>query len=933
MSIIELQFSKAAFLAAQRAALLRQRICRSPITVEGTQILIDRIEFGDSDLRHDVPTQFPVFFASETSTAPGISVDGFQTQLAQDVTVFITTVDDVLAHPNQAPGILFPVSGTLVFNLDFFALDTECFFRTELSSVEPAALTLLPPGLPLDPTLFLNQITSTLQGLIPGSTAAAGLAPLASLWAKFVNAGVSVDPALERITFRAQIGGDNESAITPWKAFFNGSFADRIGTAGWSTYIDAGLLTEWFKAQINAQIGTLDVDHLQLFVGCNYSNASAKATFTLDVQAVYELPAFLGDVSRDPYITMVLSVDGLNTLKLLVDYSNVIEVIHSFAIVEFALPTLSEMIEGLLQGAVDVELADVNSGNDPPYCQKIDTALIQCRKWVRLPQVLPGTLASVVELRALEDGIAFAGPLSSAVLSPPALSIDAGPFVWAPPHISCGQSSRATVANFRANAASESTLRAQIHLNDLGTTPIYLCGAPAVINDPSGLYAAATISVDQPQLPSTITVTVKPPGPTYPLDMVVTTTAGTRLIRVPAPPAITSAIVYFLVGAVEVQLKTCDLILNPWFLGSRIFDVGWIIDPLVDPDPEFTEHLWNVEITGLETNDRVDALDASGQRLASSAAQAASVLRLSFSAPPGQSKDFSLSLNKGRALGAETMDRRESRTLDASRGAGIDIRQQPLVRVRSIALGQRAQSLLPLPWLGSAGVAVVMEDTILGFDLSNPGLPTPVGQWMVEGLRGALVWRNQLLAFGVEGFANLQRGGVQAHTGRCERLEIRDVAVGREMIHVLTEESLEVRSSQLCTVHSIPVPGGRTLLPIGRWLYVGGANGLSVYDTHQERTPRLIASTEPRRIVRLARFLDSRSDRILAILSDGSAQEYVFANDALHRAAHYGRTPWFARSLRCGRSMVTLDGDGRSLHIGNLGVSRWVVPIAGSSVA
>jgi hypothetical protein len=71
MSIIELQFSKAGFLAAQRAALQRQRICRSPMTVEGTQILIDRIVFGNTDLRHDVPTQFPVFFASETSTAPG----------------------------------------------------------------------------------------------------------------------------------------------------------------------------------------------------------------------------------------------------------------------------------------------------------------------------------------------------------------------------------------------------------------------------------------------------------------------------------------------------------------------------------------------------------------------------------------------------------------------------------------------------------------------------------------------------------------------------------------------------------------------------------------------------------------------------------------------------------------------------------------------
>src|SRR5688572_12707723 len=103
MAYIEFQVSTAAFLAAQRTALRSRQICTIPQTVAGIQIVIDKIEFGNNAIRHDVFTTYSVFFSSLTSYKPGEEVDGKQTQIAQDVTVHVTTMSDIMSRPNQAP--------------------------------------------------------------------------------------------------------------------------------------------------------------------------------------------------------------------------------------------------------------------------------------------------------------------------------------------------------------------------------------------------------------------------------------------------------------------------------------------------------------------------------------------------------------------------------------------------------------------------------------------------------------------------------------------------------------------------------------------------------------------------------------------------------------------------------------------------------------
>src|ERR1700747_2355137 len=84
MSIIEFQLSTPAFLAAQRNALRSLQICRPAPSPEG--VLLDKIEFGNNTIRHNVDESFSVFFDSLTSDRPGEDVGGYQTQIAQDVT-------------------------------------------------------------------------------------------------------------------------------------------------------------------------------------------------------------------------------------------------------------------------------------------------------------------------------------------------------------------------------------------------------------------------------------------------------------------------------------------------------------------------------------------------------------------------------------------------------------------------------------------------------------------------------------------------------------------------------------------------------------------------------------------------------------------------------------------------------------------------------
>ena len=127
--------------------------CTGPIAIGPVQVVIDRFEFGENSLRHNQATDFTIFYDFRGQTT-GINVAGFQTQLAQDVVVWVTSLNEIMAHPNGAPAIVVPVRGTIVMDLNLFALnpdvdeeaDPEVYFQAQFKRMEVGPLPFLPPN-------------------------------------------------------------------------------------------------------------------------------------------------------------------------------------------------------------------------------------------------------------------------------------------------------------------------------------------------------------------------------------------------------------------------------------------------------------------------------------------------------------------------------------------------------------------------------------------------------------------------------------------------------------------------------------------------------------------------------------------------------------------------------------------------------------------
>ena len=174
MAIIEFQMSTAAFLGAQRNALLQRRICLpgpfafSAVTGIGPiNIVLDRVEFGANALVHSVKEDFDLLrrkyqgLPDELDSTP---IHGFKTQMTQDVTVHVTTLEDILSHPNQSPATVVPVHGTLVFDISAYALIESGIFmacRDEADARMRGTQYRSRPRLSLGHSFWLSRVYST----------------------------------------------------------------------------------------------------------------------------------------------------------------------------------------------------------------------------------------------------------------------------------------------------------------------------------------------------------------------------------------------------------------------------------------------------------------------------------------------------------------------------------------------------------------------------------------------------------------------------------------------------------------------------------------------------------------------------------------------------------------------------------------------------
>lgn len=921
MSIVEFQVRTSTFLAAQRNFLRSLQICPPPPSPEG--VVLDKVEFGNNTIRHNVDERFSILYDSLTSYAPGSDVWGYQTQIAQDVTIHVTTIQDVLSHPNQAPATLIALRGTLVFDLDFFSLEEDCFLTTRLKALEPGPLPALPPNLPVTLDQLLARAESSLRASIPQKAVPAGLTSLTSLFTKFVNAGVSVDEQLQTIAFRAQIGGSHPGTVTRWQDFFEGKFSDRLVGADWSIFIDAGLITEFVKLRINQLLDEADIDHLQTFVGCTYSNGGGKAVFTLKVEGIYDLPDPLGTIFRDVNLPMEVSVAGSNTLQLSADYGEVLGLIHSFDMIEFLLPSLSSGIEGLLQVAIGSALTEVNKSDAAPYCQKVSSTVVQCTKSVQVPSILTGTTSVLTGLNALDDGFAMAGTMRSSDLSPSAIRAIIREFKFRAPEISCSTASIALVAAFRENPAGANVLHAEAVVDNQGTTPIFLCGW-TVSNDGLGAFPRAAIRVDAG--PAAISFTLNMPTPPagyfqlpkpYPCDLLVTTTGGTRLLRIQPPPKITQADLNKLAAELLVKVGNCKKLMNPWF---EQYKPGWGLSDAHIESP--LDHLWQVTITGLDAGQSMSLVNSSKRELVRATAQTGAPLRMSALVAPSAKNELTV-VRRGAGNPQRLMVQAKSTKADKAKphmedGRGIEVSQYQIVQLGSISLNAECRAVQATTILSTACIVTVLLDGLRAYDLRNPRRPVHIRSWSIPGIRGVLTWQGALLYFGEEGFGWINDRGEQqrATLSRCSSKPIVDVTSAGRSLYAVGEDRLEIYSAGLCLTASEPLHGARCVTRTAGKLVVGGRQGLCVHDITDALHPRCGPSLGGLDVKQVARPLGSEAGTILASLEDGSALLLNIASSAIQETAAFPQIPWFGGCLRLGELLVRIGSNGRSLDVG-----------------
>jgi hypothetical protein len=925
MSIIEFQLNTSAFLAAQRNALRSLQICRPTPSPEG--VLLDKVEFGNNTIRHNVDESFAVFFDSLTSDRPGEDVWGYQTQIAQDVTVYVTTMQDVLSHPNQPPATIVALHGTLVFDLEFSPHDEDCSLTTRLKALEPGPLPALPPGLPVTLDQLLARVESLLRAAIPQPTVPAGLTQLTKLFAKFLNAGISVDSQLQRIALRAQIGGSNPDIKPRWEAFFKGNFPDRLAGADWSVYIDAGLINEFVKAKINRLLDDADIDHLQTFVGCSYSNGDGKAVFTLDVEGLYDLPDPLGTIFRNVNLPVEISVAAPNTLRLRADYGDVLALIHSFDIIEFLLPSLSAGIEGLLQLAIGSALAEVNKSDIAPYCKKISSTVVECTKSVQMPGIVNGTTSILTQLNALDEGFAMAGTMHSADLSPSAIRAIVHEFKFGVPQISCSAASIALVAAFQQDAASAKVLHGQVVIDNQGATPIFLCGW-TVLNDKLGAFPPASVRVDAGPASIALSLDMRTPPDAYfklvkpyTCDLLVTTTGGTRLLQLQPPPKITREDINKLVADLLVKVGDCEKLMVPWF---EKYKPGWGLSDAHVESP--LDHLWQVTITGLDAGQALSLVDSSNQELVRATSRAGVPLRLSALVAPQKKNELTV-VRQGPATSGQTAVKASGTKLSKAishpqDGRGIEVGQYQLLQLGSIPLNAECQSIQTTTILSRACVLTVLPDRIHAYDLRNPRRPSPIGSWWIPGLRGVITWQSALLHFGENGF-----GWIDGLTGqrsapmRCCGKPIHNATSAGSSLYAVTDDGLEIYSTGLCQTGAVAIPDARCVTRTAGKLVVGGRHGLSVHDITEAYRPKCGPYLDGIDVRRVARPLGSESGSVLASLYDGSAVLLNIAGSEIQQTASFQQAPWFAGSLRLGDLLVRIGSNGRSLEISRFAAS------------
>jgi len=934
MAAIEFQVGVAAFLQAQKTVLQAQQLCPpAPISVGPVQVVIDRFEFDNGTFRHNVPVSYTIFYRQpgQTVDSSTISVPGFQTQIAQPVTVYVAAFNDLVAHPNGLPDVIVPLPFTIVINVDFYAVNQVCYLALSFATLEVGPLPTLPPNfdplqipLPITASSIATALNAALTALIPDRVFP--IDPLSLLRTvdvapdptQIVNAGVSVDSQLQRLALHIEIGAPAENPDLPWLNFFQGIFPDRLQGAEFGLFLAGDYIASILQTRIDRAVAGLLPDQLNLFVTSTYSNATGSAVILNSILGIYHLPDPFGALELNPVIPVTFSVPAPSVLAVDLGFPDISQLADQL---EHVIPTFLGPLGDFLQGLINSAVSGLTDPDLGPNCKRTSPSNVHCEATAALPSIAGLTPPLVTGLLALDDGISITGSLRQAAFTTGTLSVTAGSFQFVPPSFSCAGAGPEIVAAFSNSPSSFDILHADIDVSYSGTLPVFLCGV-VPLNDPLGVFPASAVTPDYPKAPLTLTVHPPippasyygpggPPGITdYPCDLLVRTTAGTRFIRIPPPPFLTRTDIDRLEADLLVKLVNCEQLVESWF--DRIFNYHpeWGIEA---PDGEQVAHMWNVDVLGLNVGEAVALQDAAGRTLVTAIARDAASLRVSaLLAPAGQTE-----LTVLREAAPTAVQAAASAPV---RGIGVD--QQLMVQIGLIQLHEPCLDLGAAPILGKPCALAILQGGLVAYDLSRPLSPSAVATFQVPGLRGVRKWDNDILLFGDGGLQLRDRTGrIVMASSCCEATAVIDAVVSGKWIFALSGHELHVYTPYLCRARSIPLEHGHSAVLVNGKLAVGAAERIHVYDIGDQFVLRQTSSLKVPHLVGVSRPFGAEAGTLLATREDGSALLLSLGADGLQEDAVFPQKPWFDGAVRVGPILVRRAPTDSSLEISRFGPS------------
>jgi hypothetical protein len=903
MAFYDLQVQVPVFLGALTASFQARQTCPPPpFDVDGVSVTIHRIEFRDSSIRHDKPAGYPVFYAYQGLKYRRYA-DGFLTQLAQNIRIHASTTDDVLNHPGGEPASMFTADATVIFNLDYeLSLTPTPEFLVKYSAVEWPSPPPLPPGIsPAAVQARAEAVIKEAVGKLPGQPLDI-TTQLTGTQVEVINAGLTVSQDQKILVFRAETGVASENVDRIWGFFYSGRVTDRLGAEQWGLWLPKSLIEITFQTKVWNRLAQNLPDEVDLIsVGCHYSDRGDVAHLDTTISGHFDLPDPAGNPYVEVPVPVDLSVTSDRKLALDIQLPSVASIashvyVGAQAAARVFLGPLWGFVAALAQSAVDdADISDDLSPGSEFICVETAPGHQHCTRPLRTP-AFAGLTGRLSKLVAQPEGILLAAQMVIPSFTPPTLRTVVSPFAWTPPELSCSSADTSVAALYQSHMDEVASVQAEILLDVDGTLPVYTCDI-TTINDPLGLFPASKVVADSTRLPCRLTLNVVNPGPAYaaapyPVDLVVRTTAGTRLVRIPPSPVLTDDDRTRIEAAVIGMIANCKILTAP----GR-FDLRWLIDPPFEK--RFVER-WHFVAEGFDPNTPLRLLNAGRPLLA---IPRPTEVAVAFSALLSHA-NAALSLGSAASVSRPT--------------ARLGVRQELMEVVATIRSESRVLNLVEASAWSPRSVLSVQGDTLVHHDLGVPTQPRLLGTWQLPGLRRVLVSPARVLAATSDGVVSVLADRRLTRLGPAfEERPLLDLAAGATGVHVLTDTMLESRTDDLLPASHTPREGATTLLSIGPRLLVGSEGGIQIYrPTPGTALGAAITSLQELDVVRLEHIELAGGSAVLATVADGSLRGLSLReDDRLEVVAEYPTRPWFADAAQVGTATVVTYPDGSVMDV------------------